>query len=209
MTDATEGIESIVAALTAAWRAGSATDAVAAPHLAKVLARLGAATSRYVAPPTLQPVVRHVEGMPPLAGGGSEALARAIAVAADALAWRPPYPELKGDPSYARFLDGYSYVNLAGPQGPVVTPDLGLFVTIQAPGITYPAHRHDAFEVYYVIAGRGEWKRGDESWTVREPGTFVVHGSQEAHAMRTGAEPLLAAAAWLDHLDGPSLMVPA
>ncbi|MSP84124.1 MAG: cupin domain-containing protein, partial [Alphaproteobacteria bacterium] len=82
-------------------------------------------------------------------------------------------------------------------------------VTIMAPGVTYPAHRHMAFEIYYVIAGRAHWQRGDEPWTLREPGTFIVHQSMQSHAMRTGTEPLLAAAMWLDNLDGPSRMVEA
>jgi dimethylpropiothetin dethiomethylase len=202
------GIEGVIEALEAAWRAGIADDAEAAPHLLATLARLEAARETMEPAPSAQPATRFLaEAVPLTAHPESAALAAALFGAAGTLAWQPAYPELGHDPRYADFRAGYAYAELAGPRGPVVTPDLAAFVTIQAPGVTYPAHAHRAFEVYYVVAGRAEWRRGEEDWSLREPGTFVVHRSGQAHAMRTGAEPLLAAAVWLDHLDGPSLMV--
>jgi len=208
MTAGGTAIEALVTTFKAAWRAGLASNPEAAPHLRATLARLEAASGSVAPAPVRQPVTRFVAPASKLSSHPeSAALAAATRAAEGALAWHPAYPQLAGDPRYADFLAGYSYADVAGPRGPFVTPDMAAFLTVQAPGVTYPAHAHPAFEVYYIIAGRAEWKRGGEDWRFREPGTFIVHLSGQAHAMRTGAEPLLAAAVWLDHLDGPSVMV--
>ena len=46
-----------------------------------------------------------------------------------------------------------------------------------------------------------------EPWQERPPASVITHASMEPHAMRTGAEPLLAAYLWRDHLHEPARLV--
>ena len=73
----------------------------------------------------------------------------------------------------------------------------------RGPGAFYPLHRHKASEIYHVISGTAEWQRDGEPWRRRPPGEWFFHASDQGHAMRTAGEPLLAVAAWIDHLDCP------
>jgi Dimethlysulfonioproprionate lyase len=40
------------------------------------------------------------------------------------------------------------------------------------------------------------WQQGEGVWRKRRPGTVIHHASDEPHAMRTGAQPLLALYLW-------------
>jgi hypothetical protein len=194
----------LLEALANSWEDCTQAEESARPYLATALERLRAADET-------RPVIRaeceaaaFVPTAAGLAGPVSEQLARAAAAAAaDGLGWvgsRPGY----GDDVFAA---GYSFAPLAGPAGPLVTPELAVFLTIQAPSITYPLHAHRAVELYQVVGGRAEWQRDGERWRLRSPGEVLLHVTMQGHAMRTHAEPLLSVAVWLDHLDEPSRMV--
>ena len=51
-----------------------------------------------------------------------------------------------------------------------------------APGAVYPAHLHDAPEVYYVLQGRVRWTLGDET-LVATPGTTLYAAPGTPHRM--------------------------
>ncbi|MCY4351460.1 MAG: dimethylsulfonioproprionate lyase family protein [Thiotrichales bacterium] len=136
-------------------------------------------------------------------------LASALASASPHLRWTIPYgPGAGAD----EMVTGYTSTMLSMPgppprpgyQAPFANPNVLVAFTLQAPGILYPLHRHKAPEVYYVISGEAEWMRDGETWRRRQPGEWIFHASDQGHAMRTGREPLLALAAWIDHLDCPS-----
>jgi hypothetical protein len=46
------------------------------------------------------------------------------------------------------------------------------------------------------LSGTAEWQQGDAGWQERTPGTVIHHASEEPHAMRSGAQPLLALYLW-------------
>ena len=135
-------------------------------------------------------------------------LADALLAAAPSLRWIAPYRPGDGADALAA---GYAVTMLVGTgrpprpgyQMPFVNPDVLVTFTLQAPGLFYPLHRHKAPEIYHVISGVAEWRRDGESWRRRLPGEWFFHASGQGHAMRTGNEPLLALAAWIDHLDAP------
>jgi quercetin dioxygenase-like cupin family protein len=72
--------------------------------------------------------------------------------------------------------------------------------TLIAPNTFYPMHAHPATELYWIIAGHAEWSASGARRIV-PPGGFVLHQSNEPHAMRTFAEPLLALYSWSGDLD--------
>lgn len=135
-------------------------------------------------------------------------LAGALASASPYLRWSAPYPFGEGANDLAA---GYAVTMLSMPgppprkgyQAPFANPNVLVAFTLQAPGILYPLHRHKAPEIYHVISGTAEWQRDGEPWRRRLPGEWFFHASDQGHAMRTGREPLLAMATWIDHLDCP------
>ncbi len=136
-------------------------------------------------------------------------LASALASASPHLRWNTPYgPGAGAD----EMVTGYTSTMLSMPgppprpgyQAPFANPNVLVAFTLQAPGILYPLHRHQAPEIYYVISGEAEWMRDGEEWRRRQPGEWIFHASDRGHAMRTGREPLLTLVAWIDHLDCPS-----
>ena len=135
-------------------------------------------------------------------------LAGALVSASPHLRWIAPYQAGDGADE---LVEGYASALLSMPglppryghQAPFANPDVLVAFTLQAPGILYPLHRHKAPEIYYVISGVAEWRRDGEPWRRRQPGEWLFHASDQGHAMRTGDDPLLAMAAWIDHLNCP------
>ena len=133
-------------------------------------------------------------------------LAGALASASPHLRWIAPYSLGEGADE---LVTGYAAAMLSMPgppprrgyQAPFANPNVLVAFTLQAPHVVYPLHRHKAPEVYHVISGEAEWKRDGEPWRRRRSGEWLFHASDQGHAMRTGRQPLLALAAWIDHLD--------
>ncbi|MCP4329259.1 MAG: cupin domain-containing protein [Alphaproteobacteria bacterium] len=141
-----------------------------------------------------------------LAGAGD--LAAAIDALADQLRWHDTYGFYGHDPSLEPFQGEYAFTAIMAPESRgrfgLLTSDRTFFgLSLQGPNIYYPPHAHTAVEVYYVIAGSAAWRRGDEAWTIRKPGTFILHDSGVAHAMRTANEPLLCLYSWVTDLVSP------
>ena len=101
--------------------------------------------------------------------------------------WRRPNADSANEP----FASGHANAMLVGPRGLEQRSDVWVGVTVMAPNIEYPVHRHAPEEVYLVLS-EGQWLQGESEW--QEPGIGgVVHNpSNVLHAMRSGAGPLLA-----------------
>ncbi|MBK5242740.1 MAG: cupin domain-containing protein [Clostridium sp.] len=76
---------------------------------------------------------------------------------------------------------------------------VGLFLL--GPNRLYPEHCHPASEMWVVLSGTAQWKRGSELWQTRNPGEYFIHTENQAHAMKTLDEPLLALWAWTGELE--------
>jgi hypothetical protein len=64
------------------------------------------------------------------------------------------------------------------------------------PSTLYPHQRQEAEELHLPLAGRAAWQKGAGPWREWPPGTLIQHISEEPHAMRTAARPLLALYLW-------------
>jgi len=192
--------------LLAFYRQGIATAAEAARYLNQACNHLEQASLSGLVEPTTTAAARYLSQAVELGRDTPTARLAAALESAD-LAWRPSYPELAGNAEFDAFIGGYSYAQIAGPDGPLMTNAISIFATIQAPGLLYPPHHHAATEVYVAVGGRAEWQRDTEPWRRRNPGSIILHTSDMPHAARTHDEPLLAIAVWLDNLEGPSRMV--
>jgi hypothetical protein len=94
------------------------------------------------------------------------------------------------------FMDNYGWMELFGTRGHFANDAIAGGFLILGPGIEYPDHHHVAEELYIPLTGGTEWRMGGGAWRLREAGEVVHHASNVSHAMRTGAEPLLAFYLW-------------
>jgi len=119
-------------------------------------------------------------------------LVSAVCRCAPSLTWQQTY---EWNELGAAFLDNYGWAELFGARGRErLKSACGLLLL--GPKTFYPAHRHEAEEIYLPLSGAAHWRQGDVIWRQRPPGTLIHHGSEEIHAIRTGNEPLLALYLW-------------
>lgn len=119
----------------------------------------------------------------------TQAIAAALAVVEHDLQWGQTYAA--GD-----FLDAYGWAELMGAKGPLSSGTQAVGVLLLGPHTLYPLHAHPAREYYVPISGVASWFSDIEDWRPVPPGALVHHPPHVVHAMRTGAQPLLAAYCW-------------
>jgi Dimethlysulfonioproprionate lyase len=123
----------------------------------------------------------------------SSKFVNALVAAAALLSWRRSYTSAQVS---GEFLDNYGWTELVGLTGAMPSERLACGVLLLGPHVSYPAHRHEAEEIYVPLAGTAAWKRGNDEWHDQPPGAVIHHARFEPHAMRTGAAPLLALYLW-------------
>jgi hypothetical protein len=139
------------------------------------------------------PVVASLQGLSRFAAPGARALVEATAALAGEFDWRQTYSSADFG---QRFLDNYGWSEWIGERGAFISDAIACGVLMLGPDTEYPAHSHEAEELYLPLAGRAWWRSGKSDWRLRAPGTWIHHPSWTTHAMRTGREPLLAAYVW-------------
>jgi quercetin dioxygenase-like cupin family protein len=138
------------------------------------------------------PVCRHLgaalENLSPQAGS-VRALADALAVIAPQLNWKVrPGAEAHGK----AFLKGHANATIVGSEGLEIRKDVWIGVSLLAPDICYPDHRHPPEEIYVVLSG-GQWRQESDPWHEPGIGGLVYNPPNIVHAMRSTERPLLAA----------------
>lgn len=171
-------------------RADSCEDA--RPAAARIFNALRDQTEPEVggAPESL-PVCGALDAALRLAGQGPSPiprLAMALAKLASDLVWR----RRKGAENESRnFFDGHANAVVVGPGGIEIRDDLMIGISLMAPHVRYPDHRHPPEEVYVSLAGGAWWKQG-QGWHRPECGGLVYNEPNVLHAMATDEYPLLA-----------------
>ena len=144
---------------------------------------------------------------PAIAAGldrGTADIAAALAALPTPLQWHYHYAPRPGSPSHtADLADRIGFAELIGPRAPLTAPDSRVGFTLMAPATFYPLHAHPAIELYMVISGHAQWTT-PEAEQIVPPGDFVLHRTNQPHAMRTFAEPLLALYGWRGDIDTPA-----
>lgn len=163
----------------------------AGPAATRVFSALRAgAGKRSGAAPERLPVLSELDAALRLAGQGPSPipqLATALAELAPDLCWR----RRTGAEAQARvFFDGHANALLIGPEGLETRDDVWIGISLMAPHVRYPDHRHPPEEVYVSLAGGSWWKQG-EAWHRPGAGGLVHNEPNVMHAMTTDDEPLL------------------
>jgi quercetin dioxygenase-like cupin family protein len=207
MTDIHGTLRGFFLTLAEVLAAGAATgaDAAAVGDFARLAGTLGTGSQPIeLAGPGDMPVCRFWEEALGRAVGGPAVLAGHLRALGPSLRWtqNPNYRRRPPDPA---FLENYGYAAIAGPAAdghseaarPLVAADaLAVGVLLLGPATHYPAHHHPASEIYCIVSGDAEWRRGDAPWRRKPPGAVVHHAPNLSHATRAGVEPLLAIYLW-------------
>ena len=101
--------------------------------------------------------------------------------------WRSTYDNSASE----NFLVSHANGMIAGPGGLEERKDLWLGVTLMAPRVRYPDHKHAPEETYLVMS-EGEFKQADNDWFAPGLGGSFYNPPGIKHAMRSGNRPLFA-----------------
>lgn len=95
--------------------------------------------------------------------------------------------------------DRYAFAEIAGPRGPVLSPDVILGLVLFAPGCVYPAHAHHGItESYICLSGAVS----ENHLGVFGPGSLIFNPPQHMHRITVSAnEPSLLLYAWIGERD--------
>ncbi len=108
--------------------------------------------------------------------------------------WAPP--RTSSDPLYVEHSRSKVHVELLGPDGLVRSDVVRLGLYGMMPGAEYGIRTHPAEEIYVMLAGAADWKRGDAPYRRHLPGERSYHPSMMPHASRTGESAFLSVYAW-------------
>jgi len=89
------------------------------------------------------------------------------------------------------FFNGHANAVIVGDGGLEVRNDVRVGVSLVAPSIDYPRHRHPPEELYIVLAP-GKWMQNDNKLTLKTPGDLIHNSANCWHAMQSIQTPLLA-----------------
>jgi quercetin dioxygenase-like cupin family protein len=123
----------------------------------------------------------------------------------DALPWRYSYEPRPDAPDIGERM---AWAELVGPVAPFQSQKVCVGLTAIGPDLLYPAHYHPAVETYLVLSGTARWTANGIT-REHSPGALILHPSNVVHAMRAGAEPLLAAYAWTGEVETLSAYLPS
>jgi hypothetical protein len=139
--------------------------------------------------------------MPPVCAMLDQALATARAGASPAATVADRLARLAGDLAWSRrpgsqaaaaaFRDGHANAYIIGPGGLESRQNVAIGVSLMAPDLQYPDHRHPPEEVYYSLSP-GSWRQGEGPWITPGIGGLVYNPSDIVHSMRSSDAPLLA-----------------
>lgn len=129
----------------------------------------------------------------------------AFLTAAPDAQWRAPYDV---DQIPADFRDGFGCYCLVGLGGPWASRIMRAFMVYLPPDVWYPWHQHPAEELYYVLAGSGDFLMDSAATETLGEGQTRFHASGRPHALRTTDRPLLAYVLWRNHFETPPILTP-
>jgi hypothetical protein len=132
---------------------------------------------------------------------------------AAALAEIDEFLHWKQNPNYSDqvmgdgYMDNYAYAELIGQSGFFAGEDFLMGLMLLGPRRLYPDHHHPAPELYWLLTGPSEWRRGESEFLARRAGETIWHLPMVSHATKTLDSPLLAVWAWTRDVGQPAKLV--
>ncbi|MFI4998081.1 MAG: dimethylsulfonioproprionate lyase family protein, partial [Hyphomicrobiales bacterium] len=113
------------------------------------------------------PVCRFLAGaLRGAVGGAAAPLAPPLEALLASLAWTQN-PNYRRAPPADGFLDNYGWSEWIGERGAFVSDAIACGVLMLGPDIEYPAHSHEAEELYLPLAGQAWWRAAQSGWRLR------------------------------------------
>ena len=111
---------------------------------------------------------------------------------------------LRWEQSYTReqqlvpeaMLDGYCFAEVIGKRGPFVSERIRAGIGLWGPAIDYPPHRHQAEEVYVVLAGSADFLLDDNPPLRESAGAVIPVTPNRLHGFCTREELLVVFYLW-------------
>lgn len=146
----------------------------------------------------------------------AECVASSMFMAPDvaaALAEIEEFLHWKQNPNYADavmgegYMDNYAYAEIIGPDGFFPGEDFLLGLLLLGPHRHYRDHHHAAPELYWLLTGPSDWRKGQGEFRSRAAGETIWHPPRMSHATRTRESPLLAVYAWTRDVGAPARLI--
>ena len=93
-------------------------------------------------------------------------------------------------------LANYGYAEVIGMQGPFCSHKVRAGIAVYGSWIDYPSHRHQAEEIYVVLAGGARFRIEGSEPVTRRAGEVIYHAPLVSHGLHTGEEPLVIFYLW-------------
>lgn len=113
----------------------------------------------------------------------------------DDLRWEQSYTKEDGVVG-EDMLCAYGFTEIVGKHGPFLSERVRSGIGVWGPNITYPIHRHQAEEVYVVLAGSAVFTVGDNPDRECSHDEVVYVKSMTPHGFRTQDDPLVIYYIW-------------
>ncbi|HEY7747914.1 MAG TPA: dimethylsulfonioproprionate lyase family protein [Aestuariivirgaceae bacterium] len=134
-------------------------------------------------------------------------VAAAIAAVEDDLHWEQNLDYSDSVMERSGFMDGYAYSEIIGPNGFFPGNDFLLGFMLLGPRRLYRERYHAAPELYWMLTGPSNWKRGAGGWEKLAAGSTRWHKPFIVHATETFDTPLLCMWAWTKDVTVPAKLV--
>ncbi|MYE57089.1 MAG: hypothetical protein F4108_08505 [Acidimicrobiaceae bacterium] len=151
------------------------------------------------------PVLRHLDAVGPSGDAAIDAVLDEFLRLAPVLPWHRTTGYL--DVLSRDYLDNYGYVRLLGPDSIVEHPDVRVGIGLWGPHLHYPAHKHEAEELYHVLAGEPSFSGRDGTGRTTGPGDAVHHAPWQVHSQDFGATPTVLLYCWTGAVEPDAVLV--
>lgn len=155
--------------------------------------------------PNLLPVVRHLDAVGPSGDAAIDAVLEGFVRLGPALPWHRTAGYL--DVLSRDYLDNYGYVQLLGPNSIVEHATVRVGIGLWGPHLHYPAHKHEAEELYHVLAGEPSFSSGDGNARATRPGDAVHHAPWQEHSQDFGPTPTVLLYCWTGAVEPDAVLV--
>lgn len=124
----------------------------------------------------------------------TQSLLELFAVQKNRLQWEQSYKKSDALASDAMLSD-YAFAEVIGLRGPFISDRIRCGISIWGPHLIYPKHRHQAEEIYIVLAGSAEFII-EGNITLETAGSLLKVESLAEHGFQTFTEPLVVYYLW-------------
>ena len=175
------------------------------PMVGPVLDALDNARCPAAVQPDPLPVVRHLHAVQPSGNATIDAVLEEFLRLAPALPWLHTASYL--DVLSRDYLDNFGYVQLLGPNSIVEHSGVRVGIGVWGPHLHYPAHHHEAEELYHVLAGEPLFSGHDGNRRATRPGDAVHHEPWQVHIQDFGAKPTVLLYCWTGAVEPDAALV--